>query len=183
MNNLIKKLPIYLWILFFCSIHCGKLSKDPEFERLPIKRNTNKIVQPGVTAFRIVAPQSCQRVFGLDESNSTPQTIKGRDYPPVVVRIRVSINDRGHARIIWSDAPKLEPGNDIRNIVKTWNRFRPYKTGTIKYLINIGGHEIRVDTRDLYPPSEFSQDKIIDGTLAKFDNYFNNVDYSTELNF
>jgi hypothetical protein len=170
-------------LFMFLMIHCGKESVDPEFERPPVIRRTTQIMQPGVTAFRIVAPRPEVRRFELYEEFSNPLTIIGERFPPVHVKIKMRINQDGHASIVMSDFPKESVGQDIVDIVRTWNRFRPYKTGTIKYLINIGGHEFRVDTRELYTRSQYLQYEIINGALGKVNNYFQNVDLNARLDF
>lgn len=179
-----RKLQIFKWIilLLVLNINCVKETIDPKFKRPKINRKQPIIIQPGVTAFRIDAPQPAKRIFELDENNSNPLTIVGEQLMPVVVKIKIKIDPGEKAKIIYCDYPKKSVGKDIEKIVKTWDSFDPCKQGIIKYLINIGSHEFKVDTRGLRKAPECIQDEIIDGVLGKVNNYFT-TDYNAKLDF
>lgn len=170
-------------VFIFLLLGCGKESIYPEFESPPVDRKPSEIIQPGVTAFRIVAPKPEKRIFELDPYHSTPITIVGEKFGPVVVRLKLEIDSEGNAKIIYSNYPKESVGQDIEDIVKTWGKFMPYKKGIIKYLINIGGHEFKVDVSELHPLQAYIQDEIIDGALGKINSYFTNVNLNAKLDF
>ena len=170
-----------LFIFLFLFLHCGTESKEPNFERPPFEKHPTHIIQPGVTGFRIVAPQPQVRIFQIDENKCNAQTIKGNQFAPVVVKLKMKIDRDGKATIIYRDYPKGSIGTVIEDIVASWSRWDHCKMGTIKYLINIGGHEFKVDPSGLQPLPEFINDIIENGNMGLIDDYFKDVNLNFQI--